>query len=70
MQRCSDKLQTTREEVLKLETAVCGLRNSPLDRNWVGSAPVGSVYLHVHECYSACWTHWSLRGRLLGGWMR
>ena len=79
-QEMRDKLQITREEVLKLETAVYGLHNAPrawwkkvvrdLKENCMGSAPVGSAYFHVHEWYSACWTHRSLCGRFLGGWMR
>ena len=58
-QKMRDELQITREQVLKLETAVLGLRNVPrawwkrvdrdLTENWMGSAPVGSVYLNVHE---------------------
>ena len=59
-QEMRDKLQITREQVLKLETAVYGLPNAP--RAWwkrvvrdltetMGSASVGSVYLHVHEWY-------------------
>ena len=40
-----DKLQITREQKLKLETAVYGLRNAP--RAWWKR--VGSVYLRVHE---------------------
>ena len=60
-QEMRDTLQITREQVLKLETAVCGLRNTPrawwkrivrdLTENWMGSTPVGSVYLHVSEWY-------------------
>ena len=60
-QEMRDKLQITREQVLKLETAVYGLRNAPrawwkrvvrdLTETGLGSASVGSVYLHVHEWY-------------------
>ena len=61
-QEMRDKLQITREQVLKLETAVYGLRNAPrawwkrvvrdlTETGWVQHQLGQSVYLHVHEWY-------------------
>ena len=71
-----DKLQITREQVLKLESAVCGLRNAP--RAWWKRVvrdltETGWVQHQLDQCSFMFMNDTELvglYGRFLGGWMR